>query len=418
MNVHQRLLALLFLIALVSAPAFVAAADEPPKAPDGPFLVKPYLQLGAAPDNGSSGDLMLLWQTDDVDAEWSVETRSTADQLWRSASAATSRRIAVPGIEPHRVYRASLSGLAAGESFGYRVSKAKTIVFSSEGRARKSASQPYRFVAFGDCAQGTPEQKAIAFRAYQEHPDFVMIPGDIVYARGRVSEYREKFWPVYNADEASPTSGAPLLRSTLFLAAPGNHDIATRDLEKYPDGLAYFYYWDQPLNGPAGKEGGPFVASLTGSDANISAFRDAAGKAFPRMANFSFDYGNAHWTVLDANPYVDWTDGDLRGWVERDLASAQGASWRFVTFHQPGFNSAKKHFSEQQMRRMAPVFEAGRVDVVFSGHVHNYQRTFPLRFAVAEARPPGRRRTTTGRWTAGSLSTSRSTDGSIPAPKG
>jgi hypothetical protein len=68
----------------------------------------------------------------------------------------------------------------------------------------------------------------------------VLITGGIVYARGRISEYREKFWPIYNAEEASPSRGAPLLRSTLFLAAPGNDDIGTRDLDTYPDGLAYF----------------------------------------------------------------------------------------------------------------------------------------------------------------------------------
>jgi hypothetical protein len=33
------------------------------------------------------------------------------------------------------------------------------------------------------------------------------------------------------------------------------------------------------------------------------------------------------------------------------------------------------------MRLLADVFERGRVDIVFSGHVHNYQRSFPLRFA-------------------------------------
>ena len=38
------------------------------------------------------------------------------------------------------------------------------------------------------------------------------------------------------------------------------------------------------------------------------AFTEAAGEAYPRMTNFSFDYGNAHWTVIDSNPYVDWTD--------------------------------------------------------------------------------------------------------------
>src|SRR5262249_35145111 len=55
-------------------------------------------------------------------------------------------------------------------------------------------------------------------------------------------------------------------------------------------------------------------------------------------------------------------------------------TWRFVAFHHPGFNSARSHFGDQRMRIMAEVFEAGRVDLVFTGHVHNYQRTYPLRF--------------------------------------
>ena len=99
-----------------------------------------------------------------------------------------------------------------------------------------------------------------------------MIPGDIVYEYGLISEYREKFWPVYNADEPSE-SGAPLLRSTLFVAAPGNHDTDTRDLDKYPDALAYYLFWDQPLNGPIGQEGGPFVPLLKASDVEPAGVR-------------------------------------------------------------------------------------------------------------------------------------------------
>jgi hypothetical protein len=34
------------------------------------------------------------------------------------------------------------------------------------------------------------------------------------------------------------------------------------------------------------------------------------------------------------------------------------------------------------MRLLADVFENGKVDVVFSGHVHNYQRPRPNRFTV------------------------------------
>ena len=32
------------------------------------------------------------------------------------------------------------------------------------------------------------------------------------------------------------------------------------------------------------------------------------------------------------------------------------------------------------MRVLSPVFEAGKVDLVFSGHVHNYQRSYPMTF--------------------------------------
>jgi hypothetical protein len=35
------------------------------------------------------------------------------------------------------------------------------------------------------------------------------------------------------------------------------------------------------------------------------------------------------------------------------------------------------------MRLLSPAFEAGHVDVVFAGHVHNYQRSFPMTFTPA-----------------------------------
>jgi hypothetical protein len=94
---------------------------------------------------------------------------------------------------------------------------------------------------------------------------------------------------VYDADLASPSVGGPLLRSSILVAAAGNHDTDGRDLNKYPGGLAYFYYWEQPLNGPIGKEGGPFAPALVASEANRRAFTEASGEAFPRMAIFSVD---------------------------------------------------------------------------------------------------------------------------------
>jgi hypothetical protein len=100
------------------------------------------------------------------------------------------------------------------------------------------------------------------------------------------------------------------------------------------------------------------------------------------MANYSFDYGNTHWTVLDSNPYVDWTNKELKVWVAKDLAAATQATWRIVTFHHPGFNSSNEHLEQQHMRLLAPIFEAGKVDLVLNGHLHNYQRSHPMTFKI------------------------------------
>jgi hypothetical protein len=363
--------------ATTKAPKDKTKAKSKRKAPAGPFLVLPYLQLGHAE---RAGQLVLLWHAPDIEATWTVDYQPGPGRSWQAASAPSARRIAVAGIEPHRVYYITLTGLQPGEAFTYRVSRGDAAAFESQARAPKASHQPYRFAVFGDGGANTPEEAAIAYRTFLSKPDLVMITGDIVYGKGLASEYRENYWPIYNSDSASPTEGAPLLRSTLVVAAPGNHDIASRDLDKTPDGLAYFYYWVQPLNGPTGQEGGPLVAPIVGSGPARKAFLDAAGESFPRMANFSFDYGNAHWTVLDANATVDWTNPELQQWVASDLATAKGATWRFVSFHQPGFSSSKTHFDEQYMRILSPVFERGKVDVVFTGHVHNYQVSYPLRF--------------------------------------
>ena len=371
---------------------------------DDPFIARPYLQIGRTP---SPTSLHLLWHVPDVETNWTVEYRTGTTGAWKKADAPTSVRVAVAGIEPHRVYDAALTGLTPGGKFTYRVLKAGKVVFTAEGQAAKSADQPYRFVAFADIGAETPAQKKLAARAMLAKPDFVVVPGDIVYERGLISEYRSRFWPIYNADKTDST-GAPLLRSVPMMVAPGNHDTDTRNLDKYPDALAYYYYWNQPLNGLAGTEGGPLVPTLTASADNRKAFTDAAGEAYLRMSNYSFTYGNAHWTIIDSNPYVDFTDKALIDWVTADLASAKDATWRFVMFHHPGFNSAREHYEQQHMRLLSPVFEAGKVDVVFTGHVHNYQRTFPMTFVpdkkgvllvASMGAKMARGRVVNGRWT-------------------
>jgi len=386
------------------------------------FIEKPYLQLGDSPKLSAPESMMLLWHTDTSPAKWTVEVKTSKDSTWRSVDTPSSQAVsapagaplvagkdgakkdtpAAPAIEPHLVYRAHLTGLVPGMDFRYRVLKSGKPVFEAASRARQSAAQPFRFVLFGDCGQGTPAENAVAYQAFLAKPDFIFIPGDIVYGSGRISEYRTKFFPTYNTDESGADTGAPLLRSVPFIAAPGNHDTDLRNYQRYPDALAYFLYWDQPLNGPTAPPGAVKASHvLTGNVDAQPGFLEAASPRYPRMANFSFDYGNSHWTVIDANTYMDWSNPGLRQWLAKDLKAARSATWRFVAFHQPGFNSSKQHFSEQAMRALSPVFEAHHVDVVFSGHVHNYQRSFPLTFAPKpqpDGAPSGPKGEVAGEW--------------------
>jgi 3',5'-cyclic AMP phosphodiesterase CpdA len=375
------------------------------QAGDGVFLVKPYLQWGSrpGPKSAAAGGLEVLWQGADRVEDWSLEvaTAAPSDQAgpWVAAGPPASRRVALEGVAPRRLYRAAVPGQVPGGTFTYRVKRDGASVFEARARAPWDRAHPHRFVVFGDGGVDTWEQRAVANQAYRARPDFVFITGDLVYYKGRLAEYLTKFFPIYNSDQAAPRAGAPLLRSTLVLAAPGNHDLIERDLDRCPDGLAYFLLWSLPLNGPIDTPGAANTPALIGTTRRREAFLDLAGPAYPRMANYSFDYGGVHWAVLDTNPYADWTDPALRAWLERDLASdaARAAAWRFVAFHQPPFHSSKAHAEEQRSRVLVDLLERGNVDLVFCGHIHNYQRTHPLRFA-AEG-PADREGRVAGRWT-------------------
>jgi predicted phosphodiesterase len=390
-----------YILAFLLIFSFQAYSQFNNQQPD--FLVKPYLQIGKTP---SPQSLQLLWHATVSNDVWLAEYKNSGGNEWMKSANQASSKIAVAGTEPFIVYSASFTGLVPGNKFMYRVSKNGKVIFSAEAKTLKSPTQSYRIAITGDIAAGTKQAGKIAYGIYKANPDIVAIAGDIVYSQGLISEYKTKFWPVYNANSAD-TTGSPLLRSIPIFAAVGNHDAETRDLDRFPGALAYYHFWDQPLNGPDGKEGGALVPALKASDANRKAFLDGAGDKYPRMTNFSFDYGNAHWTVLDSDVYVEWADSTLRDWVIKDLEKGKDATWRFVLFHHPGFNSSRTHYEQQQMRLLAPIFEKGKVDLVFAGHVHNYQRSYPLQFVpdnlgnqlVSGADNRKRGKVVTGKWT-------------------
>src|SRR6266542_3384736 len=137
-----------------------------------PFVIEPYLQMGNAPQLSASDSMVVMWHTADLDQPWDVQVKKSSDTKWSAPVTALYGKVAVRGIEPHRVYFAGLSKLKPGEEFDYRVRRMEQSVFQARARARKTNDQPYRFAVFGDCAAGTPEERAVAYQVYQVKPDF------------------------------------------------------------------------------------------------------------------------------------------------------------------------------------------------------------------------------------------------------
>lgn len=273
-------------------------------------------------------------------------------------------------------------------------------VFSAYANARKPRGDSFRAIVFGDMGNGSPGQRKLAYRLAQpavgkvnnlpftkpQGADLLVATGDIVYQSGRYSEYLSKFFSVYNAERAAPDVGASVLSNTVVVSCVGNHDMAKMDPEtlvsfdEYPDLMAYFPLWSLPLNGPDQRLLGGGTPPLEGNATAQKAFLESAAERFPRMANYSYDFGCAHFLFLDANVYMDWTNAALRAWVEQDLQSVPAGTWKVVVLHQPPFTSNVGHQREQQMRFMADLFERNGVNLVFCGHAHSYERSFPLKF--------------------------------------
>lgn len=372
--------------------AFADAGKISKSGPPRPLLytAMPYIQPGPASRLVENDDSMAIhWQTEENPASFVVEF---------GENGAFDRKAQVVRSQPYKSanesdarfnYSALAAGLKLGTRYTYRVVQDEVLIAEGYFTTRKPRGKAIKFVAFGDNSYGEPGQRAVAFHAYKASPDFVMNTGDNVYEAGLNNEYVRHFFPVYNAEVASATIGAPLLRSVPFYTVIANHDLSGKtpegkpivDFDKNPDSFGFFTVMNLPANGPTP----PQTAPLVGKDPLLERFRKESPR-YPNQAVYSFDVGDAHFLCLDSNTYVDPTDRRWHEFVSSDLR-ATDARWKFVVFHHPSFNVGTHHYSEQHMRLFSPTFEQGGVDFVLHGHEHNYQRTMPIKF---RPRGPGK----------------------------
>ena len=276
----------------------------------------PYLQ------NPAAGSVEIRWELDRAGAS-AVEFFTGGETEQRAHSPFSGRK-----------HRAKLAGLRAGERYRYRIlvgSERATELY--EFRAAPRADQAFTFAVFGDFGQGTPGQMAMARQLEKSPAEFALLTGDLIYGRGEEEHYDARFFAPYRKS----------LRRMNFWPALGNHDVGTKD------GAAVLAIFDVPANGPVGVQTG---------------------------RHYSFDYGNAHIVALDSNASPQLLRSTIIPWLERDLVASR-QPWKFVFFHHPPFSSAGHGENAKTRDLLVPVFARQKVDIVFGGHDHAYERIKP-----------------------------------------
>ncbi|MBA3350486.1 MAG: metallophosphoesterase [Actinobacteria bacterium] len=181
----------------------------------------------------------------------------------------------------------------------------------------------FGFVVIGDFGTGEASEHDVARVVHnwaQSHPvDALLTTGDNVYDSGNPRAFDDAWRRPYGWVEDSNLS---------VIAALGNHDIRTDGGAPVMDLLEMPHRW------------------------------------------YSRRVGNAEVFVLDANePELP----DQLAWLQASLARSD-ATWKIVVFHQPAYSCSHHDGEPSIVERWVPIFEQGGVDLVLSGHDHNYQR--------------------------------------------
>ena len=204
------------------------------------------------------------------------------------------------------------------------------VVFRSAPPNAPVPEQPgtWKFAALGDYGGGHSPQPQIADNVARGKPELILTLGDNVYYNGLESELEEKWDP--------PEMFGDLRRDFPVRPSLGNHDV-----RREPDGVPYF-------------------------------------RRFPELGEarfYSFDEREVHFVALNTNESLAPGSPQYR-WLERDLASST-KDWNVLYFHHPlapgmpGTPGPNQGF-------LAPLIAKYGVDLVLSGHEHNYQRSTPL----------------------------------------
>ena len=106
---------------------------------------------------------------------------------------------------------------------------------------------------------------------------------------------------------------------------------------------------------------------------------------------YSYTKGNVFFLVMSTQ--ISYSENSEQfNFVKQELEKASkdpNIDWIVVYYHKPIYATSTKHAGLTSLRDIYhPLFDQYNVDLVLSGHNHNYQRTFPLQFNEADSDKP------------------------------
>jgi len=292
--------------------------------------------------------VILTWTDDPATTQtitWLMTGNSQASVQYLNAeeyngSFDVARQVDVDGIafdSSHYRYTATLTGLSPGTQYVYRVGRegawSEPLSFSTS----PANPENFTFLYLGDVQSGYTQWGSLLDEISSEYPQigFALLGGDLTDNGDDEEEWGEFL-----------DAAAGLFSRIPAMPTMGNHD-----------GSMYEKFFALPDNGPEGL----------------------------KQEFYSFDYGNAHFVVLNSNKNADEA---AKQWLQEDLQNT-AKKWRFAVFHHPAYPVVDdyKGIAESIRSNWVPLLEQYGVDMVFVGHQHVYMRTRPLR--DGQIRPDG-----------------------------
>ena len=306
------------------------ATDAPTEAPaDAPFRISVTVNGDTKASKG------ITWYT-------KTATESVVNIVDENGVAVNSDSITYEDVfewESNFVHKALVTGLKAGTTYYYDVGNG-TVQSPTGTFVTDNGDSKVEFIAIADIQASNLENfqrgARVLDNAFKTMPgaEFMINLGDLT------DDSTNEEWDYY--DEALKDIN---IRTTLAPVA-GNHD-----------GLGVWHWFDNMFNLDTSES----VQNLNG-------------------VNYSFDYGNAHFAVLNTNDLLSMSFAQLN-WLENDLNST-AKDWKIVLLHKSPYSlgkDAKWPDALYLQSCLTNVIDRCGVDLVMSGHDHQYLRTKPLK---------------------------------------